>query len=259
MSTHTATQPDTTASVGGHWALAPVPFPALPGVCQPAEQTTTPGLVIVPEVSTRWGRFTGRWRLTHTGSGLSVVSGAATTLAYAREAARLLASDTVDWTATEATIRSNPHAKTLCRHARLAVDEAQQTGRPLWWARRSWQHLAPAWVLDYTYDAALFDTFEQLVGWVSTHPHGFERCEVTRAEHPTWRLLCAAPLCDPPAVLTIPDPHEDDLGVEPRELDRGTTATIACGEGWTRYDHQHWLCPTCTTDHTTPDTTRGAA
>jgi hypothetical protein len=225
----------------------------------PAEPTVAPGLVIVPAVNVFTRSYLGGWTVLHTRSGKSFGI-TSVPVTYAREAAHLLADTGIDWTVSAAELRQpGRHAMVLqicdqIRSARIA-------GRPAWWARTSWQHIRPAWLVciaesvdDGYYQ---FDTWPELVTWLDRQRDIdplYRPQAITREDAGTWRLTCAAPLCDNhledatrPAVLG--DQNEAGSTFEIRYPDRGDVAREARDLGWQRHDLWHWTCPACIAAH----------
>jgi hypothetical protein len=235
----------------------------------PGESTPAAGLVITPTVNAsdgRYtdGRYTGGWSVLHVESGQHIGI-SSVPLAYAREAAILLAGTGVDWTAPATTLRERPRGiGRVVFDIQTRVHNAWDAGTPTWWARHSWRHIRPAWLVttNSTDDGYRLDTWPDLVAWLTRYGDNpwYAVQGVTRESDATWRLTCAAPLCGnhvdtagQPAVLGDEDDHTGDW-FELRHYDRGDVANDARAVGWTRHDPQHWTCPACTAEHpTNPD------
>jgi hypothetical protein len=174
----------------------------------------------------------------------------------------------VDWTGTAARLRTTQTLAPVVWDIQTRVHEAWTLGRPTWFARHSWQHIRPAWLVttvDWTDGDYRLDTWPDLVVWLTTHRddpwYGVEA--ITREPAGTWRLTCAAPLCTyhaenaaQPAVLSV----DTDYGgmFEVRHPDRGNVAREALTLGWTRHDGQHWTCRNCSAEHAAnPDSDQG--
>ncbi|SMC99002.1 hypothetical protein [Kibdelosporangium aridum] len=246
-----------TRSVDSGWVPTTPVYRDRPQLSFPGEPTPAPGLVIVPSINVFTGRYTGGWTIIHTRTGLHLAL-VSIPLAYAREAAVLLADAGVDWTLPAQQLREQRGDVThVVWDIRNRVHESWQDGRPTWWARHSWQHLAPGWIVqtdDWTQSDYVFDTWNDLDAWLTEHGANpaYRVEDVTRQIEPTWRLCCAAPLCDNrfnnPVLLDQTD--DDDVPFEVRERDRGDVARFAATVGWTRHDRAHWTCPDCTREHT---------
>lgn len=112
----------------------------------PGEPTPAAGLVIVPDRQPDRAAYTGRWALVHTASGLALLIGRP--LAYAREAAALLAQYGIDWTQAAEALRAPGNAARMAWEATAAgVDKAWDQGRPAWWGRTSWHEDGAGWWL----------------------------------------------------------------------------------------------------------------
>ncbi|MBP2330625.1 hypothetical protein JOF56_011010 [Kibdelosporangium banguiense] len=226
----------------------------------PGETTPAAGLVIIPAVNAADCRYTGGWSILHTESGwhLGIAS---VPLPYAREAAELLSQLDADWTETATQLRRPGRGlASAVWEIRARVHQAWEDGQPTWFARHSWQHTRPAWIVrsaEWTAPDYRLDSWPELVAWLDTH-HNDPRYRVGAiCRHPfaTWRLVCAAPLCHhhadttgQPAVLSFE--NDDGESFEIREPDRGEAARYARSVNWTRHSLQHWTCPTCSTEHT---------
>lgn len=208
------------------------------------ETTDASGLAVVPKVD-RSGRYTGRWAVTHQQSGLHVAI-SETTLAYARELATLLAP-LADWThpqedmAVDGELRT--HVVKLRRRHTLAVLDQE----PLWWARWSWQQLAPHWViqtdppelLTWSRVVAYADAAE--LGWFAGEAPGFD-------PRSCWQLICAGPLCTPEVL------RGGDWDMPLLSQQRAELRDEARAHGWTQHGAR-WLCPACVHEHSNPLTT----
>ncbi|CAM4025159.1 hypothetical protein KIPE111705_36950 [Kibdelosporangium persicum] len=232
-----------------------------PGLTFPGEPCPARGLAIIPSVDACTRRYTGGWTVVHTQSGLHMAL-TSVPLVYAREYAALLAATGVDWTARPAELTDAARrTASMVLRVRDRVLEAWDAGAPAWWSRHSWRHVCPAWLVD-TNEALgeqyQFDAWPELVAWLDIH-HGdpwYRVEDISREPDATWRLTCAAPLCDhhewkseQPAVLGDADDDRAGGWYEIRHPDRATTAQAARDRGWTRHDRTHWLCPDCTRQH----------
>ncbi|ALG05785.1 hypothetical protein [Kibdelosporangium phytohabitans] len=253
---------DTLAATAG-WLPATVVYADRPAIALPGEATPAAGLVITPHTDTAVRRYTGLWSVIHTGTGYHV-GPYAVPLVYAREAVRLLADTATDWTESGRVLADT--ARGLGRvvgDIRDRVLFAWDEGIPTWWGRDSWTHARPAWSVHFA-DGGDHreDTWTSLVDWLTdyhtlaetTAPLYGGITTITREPAATWRLTCAAPLCDTnilgdrsPAVLAE---NDEDGGVyEMRYPDRRATARDALALGWRRHDRAHWTCPVCATAH----------
>jgi hypothetical protein len=255
---HTETpRPDSPPGTGRERAETSCPRARQPSLA--GEPTATPGLLITPTVGLDDAHYTGGWSVVHAGSGLSV-GGGDLPLVYARQLATLLGDLDVDWTRhhDQFVIPGFHLLRAVCVvHVRVA--QAWQAGRPVWYARDSWQHHAPAWTLepaDWDQPTYGFDTWRELETWVSDYdvdPDDIDAVRITREPDPTWTLRCAAPTCDDqgqPAVLSYD--HIDYGETRTRARDRGDLAREARQAGWTRHDPRHWICRACTHAHIPP-------
>ncbi|WP_328614517.1 hypothetical protein OHS18_41850 [Amycolatopsis sp. NBC_00355] len=219
------------------------------------EATIVPGLALTPAVSGRPLRYTGRWTLTHTGSGLSLTFPAS--LPYTREAAVWLRGAAVDWTRPYEQIRADDTTRRVGYQLRIAMEHAQLDRRPLVFARTSWVQVPPRWRVwvtgnptEASYEA--WQSVEAVAGMVCTWPDPpydwMNPDAVIRRDQtsPGWALQCAAHGCtDGHAWYADTVGEHDGTAVDTRtELSK-----VAAEDGWLAHDRHHWTCPGCTRDH----------
>lgn len=245
--TATAATWDTVAiTVNGH----PLTLPA---------ETIAPGLVLVPSANdTGW---TGGYTVVHTPSG-EHVGPDRLPLAYTRELSTALAAGGHDWTRDAHALRTDPVLRKHYFGTLLDLQYARDFGRPLWWARPSWRHVPPPWLLTAPgHDTWAVRTWADVVTEADRTPDGGpsfipDHAVVTRPDRPEWELACAAPLCTHgpdhgPTVLTYwADDHGQDLPMHsPHRADLETEARDQHWRDHTDHHRQRWLCPTCADDH----------
>lgn len=208
-----------------------------------SEATAAAGLLVVPDVA--GGAYTGRWRLRSAATGAAITS--ATSLAYAREVATLLADTGIDWNQPNRT----PAAVAALERAAAACRAACLTRAPLWWGRSSWVSHAPLWRVGIG-DDVLTVPFAQL-WWLLDHLPADE-VHIGYNPAPTWTLRCAAPLCTDDfgdvVVLTSRSDWDEDqgTGLPLRHADRTVLTVEAVAAAWSRHGNR-WLCRGCALAH----------
>lgn len=221
------------------------------------ETTTVPGLVITPEIAGQPARFSGRWRVTHQPSGMSVSPAAA--LVYAREAVTWLTAAGIDWDRPKDDIGTDPAAAEVYARLHWATRDAQEEHRPLLYARTSWVDWPPLWRVCrggrisepgfFTYDGAadFADTAcdpTHLAHGVAAellHPDAVIHRDI---HSPGWALRCASGACQDREMWLLRI-WEDGAPI-PLIESRAELGTVAAADGWRQHDRQHWTCPACT-------------
>lgn len=207
------------------------------------EATVAAGLVIVPDVSD--GAYTGRWRLWQDCTDEAMTG--ATSLAYAREVATLLAGAGIDWTLPDRILKADPAAVAAVDRIVAISDAALFARTPLWWGRSSWVSHGPLWRVG-TGTGVSTATFEELWWLLDALPA--DEVHIGYDPRPTWTLRCAAPLCTEGdgEIAELPSPDEWDEGLPLRHADRSVLIVEAVAAGWSRRGTR-WLCRECALAH----------